>query len=234
MIFKGSFGFIIGRKKRFMKVDDNANLLWRILVREIYVIMKHFGLSKVFVQEAFEKIKVIKGGEALKPSIIEKCKIFSDFEEPEYILKYCQCSFINLLEAGNIMIDSVEQICDDEYCFVLDFNKWEVRFSKKGLLIETAKIEEIMVFEEMPTKTYTEIVSEMTDKFILYNDSVNKVNSELEKLNNLKTFANSQSAANIEDKLDKMIDDMKWELKELNISRRVFYNRLKALDLIEE
>jgi len=231
MIFKGSFGFIIGRKKRFMKVDDNANLLWRILVREIYVIMKHFGLSKVFVQEAFEKIKVIKSSESLKPAIIEKCKIFS---EPDCLFKYCQCSFINLLEAGNIIIENVEEIGQDEYCCVLDFNKWEVRFSRKGLLLEAATIEEIMEFNEMPSKTYTEIVSEMREKFSVYNDSVNKVNCELEKLNNLKTYTNNQSATNIEDKLDKMIDDMKWELKKLNMSRRVFYHRLKALDLIEE
>jgi hypothetical protein len=231
MIFKGSFGFIIGRKKRFMKVDDNANLLWRILVREIYIIMKHYGLSKVFVQEAFEKMKVIKNGDSLKPSVIEKCKIFS---EPDCLFKYCQCSFINLLEAGHIMIDNDEQTCDNEYNFVLDFNKWEVRFCKKGLLIEVATIEEIMSFEEMPTKTYTEIVTEMKDKYDVYIDGVNKVNCELDKLNNLKTYANNQSAANIEEKLDKMIDDMNWELKQLNMSRRVFYHRLKALDLIEE
>jgi hypothetical protein len=59
-----------------------------------------------------------------------------------------------------------------------------------------------------------------------------QVESELEKLYRLKVEARNQGAANIEEKLDKLIDDMKWEMKELHMGRRLFYNRLKDLDLI--
>ena len=39
---KGAFGYIIGRKKRLMQVKNDADLLWQVLVREIYILMKHF------------------------------------------------------------------------------------------------------------------------------------------------------------------------------------------------
>ena len=53
MVTKGAFGYIIGKKKRIMIVNDDADLLWQILVREIYVLMKHF-VTKEELQKAFE------------------------------------------------------------------------------------------------------------------------------------------------------------------------------------
>jgi hypothetical protein len=232
MIHKGVFGYIIGRKKRFMYVENDANLLWRILVREIYVIMKHFQSKETFL-EAFNKIKIIKDITLLKSSVIEKCKIFLDQEDKENFLKYCQSSFINLLEAGHILITNDNLKECEGFCFVLDFNKWEAQFYKDSSLLESASIEEIMDFEEMPSKTYNEIVLEMRDKFNSYSNNVNENELELKKLYKLKDDAHNQSALNIEEKLDKIIDDTKWKLKELHMNRRVFYNRLIALDLIE-
>jgi hypothetical protein len=116
----------------------------------------------------------------------------------------------------------------------LNFNKWSAEFYKDSLLIETANIEEIMEFEEMPSKTYNEIVKEMRDNFDSYYNNVKENELELEKLYKLKMDSHNQSDLNIEEKLDKIIDDTKWKLKELHINRRVFYNRLIALDLIEK
>jgi hypothetical protein len=133
MVAKGSFGFIIGRKKRFMKVDDDAELLWQILVREMYVIMKHYGLRKDLVKEAFEKIKVAKG----EPTIgnVKKCQRFSDMSQTDgsvswpNLLRFCQSSFINLLEAGHILLKEEDKnMNSDDYRFEMDFNTWEVRF----------------------------------------------------------------------------------------------------------
>jgi len=229
MVVKGSFGFIIGRKKRFMKVDDDAELLWRILVREIYVIMKHYGSDKELMKAAFEKIKVAKG--IPKPSDIVKCQRFTDLgADWSNLLHYCQSSFINLLEAGHIVLKEDTDFCDD-YTFELDFNTWTTRFYEKKLLLKSASLDEIMGFEEMPTNSYTNIVSEMDASFNDYHDKVVQVESELEKLHKLKEDARNQGAVNIEDKVDKLIDDMQWELKELHMGRRVFYHRLKALDL---
>ena len=232
---QGVFGYIIGRKKRIIHVQYDADLLWQILVREIYVLMKHYG-SKELLQEAFEKIKTSKG--TPKKEDIEKYKMFKEFENENddwySLLRYCQSSFINILEAGYI----VNQKEEYGQCFMLDFNKGSVSFygkyhDKKDEIFETATIEEIMEFEDMPTKTYTEIVSEMSERFTIWYDKYSKVQYELEKLNNLKKETKRQGAANIEDKVDKLIYDMDFQKKELNRNRRVFYHRLKALDLIE-
>lgn len=233
---QGVFGYIIGRKKRIIQVQNDADLLWQILVREIYVLMKHYG-TKEALQTAFEKIKTIRNNP--KPDDIEKYKMFCDFENQNddwySVLRYCQSSFINILEAGYI----VNQKEEYGQCLILDFNKGSVSFygkinGNKDELLETATIEEIMEFEDMPTKTHTEIVSEMNDRFKIWYDKFKRVKDELEKLYRLKKEAKRQGAANIEDKVEKLIYDMEFEKRELNKKRRVFYHRLKVLDLIEE
>jgi len=233
---QGVFGYIIGRKKRMIHVQFEADLLWQILVREIYILMKHYG-SKEALQIAFEKIKTTKG--TPKKEDIEKYKIFNDYENENEnwsnLLRHCQSSFINILEAGYI-VNQKEEYGD---CFMLDFNKGSVSFygkkhDKKDEILETATIEEIMEFEDMPTKTYTEIVSEMNERFTIWYDKYTKIKDELEKLDRLKKEAKRQGAANIEDKVDKLIYDMEFQKRELNRNHRIFYHRLKALDLIEE
>ena len=234
----GTFGYVIGRKKMIMRVQNDADLLWQILVREIYILMKHFG-SKELLQKAFEKIKVVKSDP--KQSDIDKYKMFTNLESNfietgwSELLHYCQGSFINLLEAGSIFKKDVDEI---GYVFILDFNKDCVKFYNKNLHgkieLNTASIEEIMGFEEMPDISYEKIISNMKEKFADYYDKYSKIKKELERLTSLKNNARDQGAVNIEEKVDKLIDDMNWELKVLNLSRRVFYNRLKDLDLIDD
>ena len=235
----GTFGYIIGKKKRIMHVQNDADLLWQILVREIYILMKHFG-SKELLQEAFEKIKVVKSEP--KHADIEKYKMFTNLEsiENQYdwpkLLHYCQGSFINLLEAGSILKQDIHEI---GFTFILDFSKGQVKFYNKNLdgkieHLNNASIEEIMEFEEMPIISYDKIISIMKEKFADYYDKYSKIKEELERLTSLKNNARDQGAANIEEKVDKLIDDMNWELKVLNLGRRVFYNRLKDLNLIDE
>jgi len=101
-------------------------------------------------------------------------------------------------------------------------------------MIKTATLEEILNFDDMPTKSYTEIVTEMRNAFTNYYENFQKVKEEIDKLHKLKQTVKEQGAANIEEKVDKLLYDMKWEQKELNLKRRVFYHRLKALDLIEK
>jgi hypothetical protein len=86
----------------------------------------------------------------------------------------------------------------------------------------------------MPLKSYTEIVGEMRDRFAIYFDNITKVQCELEKLNKLLAESKRQGAANIEEKIDKLIYEMKVEERKLHMGRRVFYYRLKVLDLLEE
>ena len=240
MVTKGAFGYIIGTKKRIMLVNDDADLLWQILVREIYVLMKHYK-TKEDLQKAFEAIVVAKN----KPNFgqTQQCKCFTDFENSDdddwnwsALLRYCQSSFINILESGHILNEKHGLY---GHIFLLDFNKGEVSFfykdcDDKDKEIDSAKIEEIMDFEDMPSKSYTEIVAEMRDRFAVFYENITKVRTEIEKLNKLLAESKRQGAANIEEKVDKLLYEMKIEERKLNSGRRVFYNRLKVLDLIEE
>jgi hypothetical protein len=240
MVTKGAFGYIIGKKKRIMLVNDDADLLWQILVREIYVLMKHYK-TKEDLQKAFEAIVVAKN----KPNFgqTQQCKCFTDFENSDdddwnwsALLRYCQSSFINILESGHILNEKHGLY---GHIFLLDFNKGEVSFfykdcDDKDKEIDSAKIEEIMDFEDMPSKSYTEIVAEMRERFAVFYENITKVRTEIEKLNKLLAESKRQGAANIEEKVDKLLYEMKIEERKLNSGRRVFYNRLKVLDLIEE
>lgn len=234
----GTFGYIIGKKKRMMYVDNDADLLWQLLVREIYVLMKHYG-SKEALQTAFEGIKTTKNKP--KSSDIKKLKVFTDLnvsnqsENDWYcLLRNCQSSFINILEAGYIINQK------DEYgrVFLLDFNKDSVSYYGKNYdgtttNIDSVKIEEIIVFDDMPTKTLTEIVSEMKDRFEKYDKKINMVDEEIKKIKNIINKAIEMGGEqNIIQKAKILLDDMDWERKKIELEYRVFYHRLDALNLI--
>ena len=239
MSYKGIFGYIIGKKKRMMYVENDANFLWQILVREIYILMKHYK-TKESLLTAFESIKSTK----TKPKVEDKkkCKIFADLEgvkefpdDWNSLLYHCQSSFINILEAGYI-INQAKEIGE---IFMLDFNKGLARFYSKDLNgkikeLNVATIEEIMAFDDMPSNSYTEIVSEMNNKFADFYDKYYKVEEEIDKINIIISEAKKQCSHNIEEKAKKLLDDMIWERKKLIIERRVFYHRLKALDLLDD
>jgi hypothetical protein len=236
MATKGVFGYIIGKKKRLMEVQKNADLLWQILVREIYVLMKHFETKENMIA-AFEKIKTTKC--APKRTDKNNFRLFTDLESQntdwQSILHYCQSSFINILEAGYILNNLEER----GNIFILDFNKGQViNYSKdldgKTNKIQTASLEEIMTFDDMPTKSYSEIVSEMNTNFNDFYEKYTKIEEELKNLIKLKIVSKHQNAVNIEEKVNKLIEDINWEKKKLHTSRKVFFHRLKALDLIED
>ena len=234
---QGVFGYIIGKKKRLMKVSDDADLLWQLLTREIYILMNKYNYNKESLQEAFSQIKVRKHDDKKKftKEEIERIKYFNDYEINEANLWYCEASFINILEAGYIIKEPEEY----GYIFIIDFNKGAVRYYKKeidGKIIEldSATLEEIMKFEDMPTIKYEELLSNMKARFEIFYTNYTKVSQELDKLYKIKQNAKAQGAANIEEKVDKLIYDMKMEEKKLHLGRRVFYNRLKDLDLLEE
>ena len=238
MVTQGTIGYIIGKKKRMMHVKYDADLLWQILVREIYVLMKHYG-SKEEMQKAFEGIKTTKNKP--KDSDVEKLKIFKDFtvanenESDWYcLLRHCQSSFINILEAGYILNQK------DEYglIFLLDFNKGSVSYYGKNYdktitNLETATIEEIMEFDDMPTNTYTEIVSEMKDRFEKYDKKINMVDEEIRKINDIIKKAKEMGGdQNIIQKAKVLLADMEWQHKKLELDYRYFYHRMDALNLI--
>uniref|UniRef100_A0A6C0IDQ7 Uncharacterized protein n=1 Tax=viral metagenome TaxID=1070528 RepID=A0A6C0IDQ7_9ZZZZ len=251
MVTPGTFGYLIGKKKRIMHVTDDADLLWQILVREIYVLMKYYK-SKELLKDAFEKIKVVKSNKNPTNLQQEQCKMFTNFaltqekekeKEKEQgwnkILHFCQSSYINLLEAGYLIKEDQDQ--ESGLTFMLDFNKGEVRYYYKKntnnnniKILQSATIEEIMDYEEMPIKSYTDIMSEMREQFDTYYTAFKKIQNEKEKILELIKDAKAQNAINITDKLQTLLEEQLLEERTLNLSRRMFYNRLKALELIEE
>ena len=236
---QGSFGYKIGRKVRLMHVQYDADMLWQILVREIYVLIKHYGTIES-LQKAFENL--IEAKNKPKPEAIEKCKIFTDLnkcynnESDWYCLtRHCQHSFINILESG-YFLNNGENL---GLVFILDFNTNSVRFyqidhEKKTTEYDKATIDEIMEFEEMPTKTYTEIVSEMNMRFDKYDKNLKEVNLEIEKINNIiKKAIELGGDHNVISKAKDLLYDMEFEKKKVEINYRFFYHRLEALNLID-
>ena len=123
--------------------------------------------------------------------------------------------------------------------FILDFNTNSVRFygvdwNKKETEYEKATIDEIMEFEEMPTKTYIEIVSEMRERFENYDKQVKEVDLEIERINNIIKKARELGGdENVLTKAKKLLEDMEFEKRKLEMKYRVFYHRLDALNLID-
>ena len=233
---QGSFGYKIGRKIRLMHVQFDADLLWQILVREIYVLMKHYG-SIDSLREAFTNLLEAKNKP--KPEAIQKCKLFTDLEKDSsdwYCLtRHCQHSFINILESGYFLNNGK----GSDLVFILDFNTISVRFygvdyEKKKTEYEKATIDEIMEFEDMPKKTYTEIVTEMGERFEKYDNNLKKIDVEIERINNIIKKARELGGdENVISKAKKILDDMEWEKRKLNMNYRFFYHRLDALNLID-
>jgi len=232
----GAFGYIINKKKYMMYVEYDADLLWKLLVREIYILMKHYG-SKDLLEKAFKEIKIAKY--IPNADIIEKCKCYSDLSQTNHtwssILKYCQSSYINIIESGYIL--NTKDIYG--FIFILNFDKetinyYNINLENKKKILNSVTINEIMEFDEMPKNSYIEIIQEMKERFTNYYDSLINIQKEIISLKKIKEKANKQGAVNIEEKVDILLYNMNWEEKQLNMNRRVFFHRLKALNLIDD
>ena len=236
---QGSFGYKIGRKVRLMHVQYDADMLWQVLVREIYVLMKKYGTIDL-LREAFENLLDAKNKP--KPEAIEKCKIFTDLQvsyqntSDWYCLtRHCQHSFINILESGYILNNGQ----NSGLVFILDFNTNSVRFygvdwEKKETEYEKATIDEIMEFEDMPTKTYDEIVAEMRERFEKHIENLEKVNEEIEKMTNaIKKVNELGGDQNLISQIRLLLSEKEYEKKQISSEYRFFYHRLDALNLID-
>ena len=235
----GSFGYKIGKKIRLMQVDSDADLLWQICVREIYVLIKNYG-SVSALKEQFDNLKDAKG----KPKK-DMSKIYSNFnienEEWSHILRFCQHSFINVLDSGYFLNNGIKH----GLVFILDFNTNEVIFNAHNWNPQTKKydniieynkvtIDEIMEFEDMPTKSMTEILTEMKDRFSLFQDKLNKIQIEKDRIQGIINKAKELgSDRNILERAKKLMDDMDMEKRKLELQYRFFYHRLDALNLID-
>jgi len=235
---QGSFGYKIGRKIRLMHVQYDADLLWQTCVREIFVLMKHFG-SVDLLKEAFENLKEAKNKP--KPEAIEKCKPYTDLtvsyqntDDWYCLTRNCQHSYINILDSGYFLNNGG----NFGLVFILDFNTNAVRYygvnyEKKTTEYEKATIDEIMEFDDMPTKSYTEIITETRERAEKYSEKMKKVDEEIERLKNLTKKAKEIGATqDILQQASHLLRDMDIERRSLEGDYRYFYHRLDALNLI--
>jgi len=233
MGIKGTFGYIISKQKYLTHVQYDADLLFDILIRELFILMNKYGSIEA-LQIAFEKIKIIDF-ESDEPTSedIENCKYFTDLNvsykstnDWYCLLRGCQSSFINLIEAGYINNQS------DEYGFVviLDFDK-KVLVSSGDFDYKSISIEEIMTLEDMPTKTYDEIICELKERYENNNSQLQNID---DIINKSEALLKKTDDINIINKINRLLDEAKFKKSKINMKYNLFRERLKALNMIKE
>jgi len=236
---QGSIGYKIGRKVRLMHVQYDANMLWQIAVREIYVLMKHYG-SIESLREAFENLKDAKSKP--KAEDIEKCKYYTDLTVSNQnigdwynLTRFCQHSFINILDTGYFLNNGQKS----GLIFLLDFNTNSARFysidhKKEEEEYSSASIDEILSFDNMPTKSMTEILTDTKQRYEKYDKNLKKVDKEIEELKNLtQKVKNAGATQDMIQQATQLLRDMEYQRKTLEMEYRYFYHRLDALNLID-
>ena len=275
---QGLFGYVLNGKLIMTHVQYDANMLWDILTREIYVIMKHYG-SIDKIKTAFSNIQdtrnislstaeklqnMISSGQIdstePSPAMIEKCKYFTDLtvsykstSDWYCLLRHCQSSFINLLEAGYVL--NTENKSGYVFIWNLDTNMVEYTFHydydkpmkniKSDSVMNIVDIVDNM--ENPPTCSYTEIICGVKEKY--YQNITNKKNLS-DKINQLeqeiKTIADFQQIKyeTCVEKLMETVDILsqlknydlqnnKFKLEQINMSSTIFNDRLEALGMIK-
>lgn len=244
---QGSFGYRIGRRIYLMNVEKDADLLWPVLVREIYVLINHYG-SIEQLQKEFEKLNIIypkqKKYQRVNINDVKKCEAFTNLQLIEnkdsqiawsQITKYCQHSYINILESGYLLNNGE----DLGIVFILDFTNKNVEYywrdlEKKKHIYEKVQITEIMTFEDMPTKSLHEIMSNMMTRFNEYKKKIIKANEDIEKANNMIKKANEIYGDKILlNRANILLYEIECKKAKIEMEYRYFYHRLDDLDMID-
>ena len=179
---QGVFGYILGKKKRFMHVQFDANMLYDILVREIYILLKHFG-SLEKLREEFDNIK--NCDKIPTKEIIDKTKYYSNMNVNNKstsdwycLLRNCQLSFINIIDCGYILN------CHSEYgyIFTLNFNKNKIEFKNNQEIIQNHDIYDVLKMENMPQTSYDEIINEVKLEFNIRKQKIDEFNTKINQI----------------------------------------------------
>jgi len=235
----GSFGYKLGRKTRLMHVEYDADILWQTCVREIYLLMKQFGSMDLF-KEAFEQLLVVKDSSSIKPEDIDKCRPYTNVscinKQPIHwreLTTYCQHSYINLLDSGYFLNNGEKA----GYIFLLDFNTFSVRFysiiNNKEKEYATATIDDIMEFEDMPSKTSMEILTEMKERHRPFYERIQCINEEIAKIRAMIERAKELRDQNILQQTTYLLANQLSNLRDIEEEYQYFYHRLNCLQLID-
>lgn len=233
----GTIGYKMGCKKVYTIVENDAELLWQMCVREIYVLMRHYGSCQE-MKNAFEQVIVVN--ENQKPPA-DFSQMFMDLTRPfnqhntdnwNCLLKWCQHSFINILEAGYVLNNGDPLM---SYIFILDLNKGIIEYCDGDSNYTTEiTIDEIMEFcDDMPTKSLTDILSNMRERFDNYSQEYMKIKTELDAIQCIIHKAQILNDNNIIQKAEQMKDNINYAKTKLDATYRFMYHRMDLLNLIE-
>lgn len=234
----GSFGFKIGKKMRLMKIENHMDIAWQVGVREMYVLLKHYS-DPHSLMERMNALKDAKG--TVHKKALEKCKYFTDIDTPpteqtwETATKYCQGSFIHLLECGYFLNNGTK----NGTLLLLDFNKqsmflYHTDSAGKQHEHQQATFEEILAFEHMPTLSLEELLSAMRERYHAYESNLHKIQTELDRIETVIAKTKEMGAdQNILMKTQHLKDTLQWDLRRVKLEYRFFYHQLDALQLIE-
>lgn len=145
-----------------MHVNSNSELLWKQLTREIYVLLRHYGSSDE-LRKAFSNLYHPEG----PPSSFarERCKYYSDLDSSKQsyndwycLMKYCQGSFINILDSGYFLDNGNEA----GLIFMLDLDKEIIYFYYQSEtyseIIDETSLDELMTWADMPQCSLEKLV----------------------------------------------------------------------------
>ena len=237
MKISGAFGYKIGKKTRLMRIDCNTDIIWQLCIKELYILMKHYGT----IERLTEQFKNLKDAQRQPTRVaIEKCKYFTNKKEGdetltwESITSYCQSSYINILKScyflNNGMINGP--------IILLDFNtntlKYFYKDGKTGQekVVQSATIEEIMEYEDMPSISMDEILDEMICRYEIFETKQKSMEEEIIKTNTIIKKTNEMGAdQNIITKAKKMMDTLLWDKKKVELEYKFMFRRCEILDI---
>ncbi len=234
---QGSFGYKIGKKIRLMHVQYDGDLLWKTCIRELFILLKHYG-SIEELKKAFENLEEAKNKPT--PEAIERCKYYTDLKvsnqttEDWYCLtRNCQHSFINILDSGYFLNNGQKS----GLVLLVDFNTNTITFSNsyknEYSELKKATIDEIMKFDNMPTKSMDEILDQMKSRYNSFNEKTKNINEQIVKIQSIIKDNNSMDL-NQEtiQKAKSLLKSMEFENRMLELDYRYFFHRLDELGLI--
>ena len=233
---KGVFGYILNGKKYLIHVQFDADMLWKILTKEILIIKKHYKTSKN-IANAFKKIIIGTGIPTSK--IIKQCEYFTELNVSTKstsdwycLLRKCQSSYINLLEAGYILNQT------DEYGYVfiwnldtdnVEFYTVSNRYEKEPIYITNINSLENII--SVPKQTYSEIVNKIKHQYNVKINKISELKNNIEKINNIIEKAKILDSNEIQIESENILSKYKNELNFILSVNLEFIERLKDLEI---
>jgi hypothetical protein len=188
---KGVFGYKLKNKKYLMYVQYDADMLWNVLIREIYVLLQHYGTVDS-LRKAFQNLIQINTNKKPNNQIIEKCKMFTDLNVStrninDYycLMRHCQGSFINILCCGYFLNDGLKT--EYEFGFLLDFDENNAVFYNNESELNKMPINCIMNMnnEFNITSNYTNIIDDLRESYNSNIEIITKMNTAINSFENI-------------------------------------------------